>query len=55
MIFASRRANTAIYTVVDRLFLRPLPYPDASRLAMIVQVTEKGGVSETDNSQTGRM
>jgi predicted permease len=48
-------ANTAIYTVVDRLFLRPLPYPDASRLAMIMQVAEKGGVSETDNSQTGQM
>src|SRR5882762_7939466 len=48
-------ANTAIYTVVDRLFLRPLPYPDASRLAMIVQVAEKGGMSETDNSQTGQM
>jgi hypothetical protein len=48
-------ANTAIYTAVDRLFLRPLPYPDASRLAMIVQVAEKGGMSETDNSQTGQM
>ena len=48
-------ANTAIYTVVDRLFLRPLPYPNASRLAMIVRVAEKGGISQTDNSQTGQM
>ena len=48
-------ANAAIYTVVDRLFLRPLPYPEASRLAMLVQVVEKGGISETDNSQTGQM
>lgn len=48
-------ANTAIYTVVDRLFPRPLPYPNASSLAMIVQAAEKGGISETDNSQTGQM
>jgi len=33
-------ANTAIFTVVDTVLLRSLPYPDADR---IVSVTRKGG------------
>ena len=48
-------ANTAIYTVVDCLFLRPLPYPDASRLVVMLRFAQKGGMSETDTSQTGQM
>ena len=39
-------ANTAIYTVVDRVLLRPLPYPDPSRLAQVVTHFDRRG----DNS-----
>jgi hypothetical protein len=46
-------ANTAIYTVVDRVLLRPLPYPHPERLAMITRHYEGGGATEDDTSQSG--
>jgi predicted permease len=44
-------ANTAIYTVVDRVLLRPLPYPQPDRLAMVTTHFERRGNNET--GQTG--
>jgi len=45
--------NTAIYTIVDALFLKPLPYPDANRLVLLSTVSSKGGAFEVDTSQDG--
>ena len=39
-------ANTAIFTVVNRVFLRPLPYPDSDRIVQVHERTERG----TDNA-----
>jgi predicted permease len=47
-------ANTAVFTVVDTLFFRPPPYPDAARLAVLTTTQRQGGASETNDSQTGR-
>src|SRR5262252_5221013 len=46
-------ANTAIYTVVDRVLLRALPYPHPERLAMISRHYEGPGGAEDDLSQSG--
>jgi len=35
-------ANTAIFSVVNELLLRPLPYSDAERLVMLWEVTPEG-------------
>jgi putative ABC transport system permease protein len=36
-------ANTAIYSAIDALLLRSLPFPEPSRLTSVVQTTESGG------------
>jgi putative ABC transport system permease protein len=36
-------ATTAIYTVVDTILLRPLPYPSADRLVQLLDVQQESG------------
>ncbi len=45
--------NTAIYTVVDRVLLRALPYPHPERLAMISRHYQGATATEDDFSQSG--
>jgi predicted permease len=46
-------ANTAIYTVVDRVLLRPLPYPAPDRLATIARHVERAGTAGDSFHQNG--
>ena len=38
-------ATTAIFSVLDRVVLRPLPYPDADRLAMVWEANDAKGLT----------
>jgi predicted permease len=48
-------ANTAIYSVLDAVLLRPLPYPEPDRLAMVVSEFHQNRKPATDNSQTNAL
>ena len=41
-------ANTSIYTVVDRVLLRALPYPQPDRLAQVVTHLDRRGPGNND-------
>jgi predicted permease len=49
-------ANTAIYSVVDELFFRPLPYPQPDRLVMLARIFHRSGISSSpETGQTGQI
>ena len=46
-------ASTAVYSVVDAVLFRPLPYPEHDRLALVVTYAAGNGEGGLDTSQNG--
>jgi predicted permease len=45
--------NTAVFSVVDAMLLKPLPFPDADRLAIVASTRAADGAAIEDRAQTG--
>ena len=45
--------NTAVYSVLDAVLLRSLPYPEPDRLALLTTLVRHNGAEELNTSQTG--
>jgi len=48
-------ANTAVYSVLDAVLLRPAPYPHPERLAMAIAAWRLNGAEGTDSGQSAAM
>jgi putative ABC transport system permease protein len=47
-------ANTALFSVVDAVLLRPLPYPEPERLALVITRTPSQGTAGDEDAHTGK-
>jgi predicted permease len=48
-------ANTAVYSVLDAVLLRPAPYPEPDRLALVITASRQGGKEDINDAQTGAL
>lgn len=46
-------ANSAVYSALDAILIRAVPFPQPDRLALVTTIHRAGGSEELDTSQTG--